>query len=76
MQWHHYLFIITIIQTLVMGIDVQAMPAFYVSVFYLEGFNIALGLIGEYRKNIYGDAKNRPLYFVDEYSNSKVMEGI
>lgn len=65
-------FIITIIQTLVMGIDVPGYASLLLGGIQL----IALGLIGEYIGRIFMEVKNRPLYFVDEYSNSKVMEKV
>ena len=68
-------FIITFIQTLVMGIDVPGYASLLCINLLLGGIQlIALGLIGEYIGRIFVEVKNRPLYFVDEYSNSKVME--
>ena len=70
-------FIITIIQTLVMGIDVPGYASLLCISLLLGGIQlIALGLIGEYIGRIFMEVKNRPLYFVDEYSNSKVMEKV
>ena len=58
-----------------MGIDVPGYASLLCINLLLGGIQlIALGLIGEYIGRIFVEVKNRPLYFVDEYSNSKVLE--
>jgi polyisoprenyl-phosphate glycosyltransferase len=58
---------ITIIRTLLLGIDVPGFPSLIVSVSFFSGIQlIFLGIIGEYVGRIFAEVKERPLYIVAE----------
>ncbi|MED3724603.1 glycosyltransferase family 2 protein [Priestia filamentosa] len=66
--------IFIIIKTLVVGEMVQGYPSLMTVMLFLGGIQlISLGIIGEYLGKIFTETKRRPLYFVDEYNNEKVM---
>ncbi|MCY8231379.1 glycosyltransferase family 2 protein [Priestia endophytica] len=66
--------IFIIIKTLVVGEMVQGYPSLMTVMLFLGGIQlISLGIIGEYLGKIFTEMKRRPLYFVDEYNNEKVM---
>ena len=61
-------------KTLVYGIDVPGYASLVCIMLMLGGIQLlCLGVIGEYIGRIFIEVKNRPLYFIDEYSeiNSK-----
>ncbi|KAB2490595.1 glycosyltransferase family 2 protein [Priestia endophytica] len=63
-----------IAKTLVIGEMVQGYPSLMTVMLFLGGIQlISLGIIGEYLGKIFTETKHRPLYFVDEYNNEKVM---
>jgi glycosyltransferase involved in cell wall biosynthesis len=63
-----------IAKTLVIGEMVQGYPSLMTVMLFLGGIQlISLGIIGEYLGKIFIETKHRPLYFVDEYNNEKVM---
>ncbi|MBX0313369.1 glycosyltransferase family 2 protein [Planococcus glaciei] len=62
--------IFIIVKTLFTGSDVSGYPSMMVVILFLGGIQLlSLGIIGEYLGRIFTETKNRPLYFIDEYSN-------
>jgi polyisoprenyl-phosphate glycosyltransferase len=56
---------VTIIRTLILGIDVPGFPSLIVAVMFFSGIQlIFLGIIGEYIGRIFAEVKQRPLYIV------------
>ncbi len=56
---------VTIVRTLIFGIDVPGFPSLIVSVMFFSGIQlIFLGVIGEYVGRIFAEVKERPLYIV------------
>lgn len=61
-------------KTLLFGENVAGYPSLMTVILFLGGIQlISLGIIGEYLGRIFNETKNRPLYFVDEYNNEKVL---
>jgi len=59
---------IIIMKTLLYGADMPGYPSLMVVILFLGGIQlIGLGILGEYIGRTFNEAKNRPLYFVDEY---------
>ncbi len=57
-----------IAKALMFGDPVQGYPTIMVAVLFLGGVQLmALGVIGEYLGRLYVEAKQRPLYLIDEY---------
>lgn len=64
--------ILTIIKTLVYGIDVPGYASIICIILIIGSIQlICLGVIGEYLGRIFIEVKGRPLYFVDDYSGDK-----
>ncbi|MBQ9885405.1 MAG: glycosyltransferase family 2 protein [Lachnospiraceae bacterium] len=66
--------LITLIQTLVFGIDVPGYVTTLCAVLFLGGIiEVSIGILGEYIAHIYLEAKDRPVYIVKQTSidNSK-----
>ena len=58
-------------KTMIHGIDVPGYASLVCIVLLLGGIQlISLGIIGEYLGRVFIEVKNRPLYFIDEYSES------
>ena len=65
-----YMFFI-IVKTLIFGIDVPGYASLMVAVLFIGGIQlISLGVIAEYIARIYTEAKNRPLYIIDQIYHS------
>jgi glycosyltransferase involved in cell wall biosynthesis len=61
-----------IFQTLVHGNPVAGYPSLIVVVLFLGGMQLFfIGIIGEYLGRVYGETKQRPLYFVQNYQPPK-----
>lgn len=66
--------IYVIIKTLLFGDPVAGYPSLVSLILFLSGIQfIILGVIGEYLGRVFNETKNRPLYFIDEYNNEKVI---
>lgn len=64
----------TIIQTLISGIPKTGYPTLLVCILFLGGIQlISIGMIGEYLSRIFFETKQRPLYYVEEYNDRRVM---
>lgn len=60
---------IIITKTILYGEVVQGYPSTMCVILFLGGIQlISLGILGEYIGRIFNETKNRPLYFIDEYS--------
>lgn len=56
-------------KTIIRGIDVPGYASLVCIILLLGGIQlVSLGIIGEYLGRIFIEVKNRPLYFIDEYS--------
>ena len=56
-------------KTIIRGIDVPGYASLVCIMLLLGGIQlVSLGIIGEYLGRIFIEVKNRPLYFIDEYS--------
>jgi glycosyltransferase involved in cell wall biosynthesis len=59
--------ILIILRTLIAGIDVPGYASLIVAILFLGGIQlISLGIIGEYLGRLFIEAKQRPIYLVDE----------
>jgi len=59
--------IVVILRTLIAGIDVPGYASLIVAILFLGGIQlISLGVIGEYLGRLFIEAKQRPVYLVDE----------
>lgn len=59
--------IITLVKTLIMGIDVPGYASLLCVVLFLGGtIQLSLGIVGEYIAHIYLEAKDRPVYILKE----------
>lgn len=71
-----FIYTITIVvKTVIYGIDVPGYASLLCVVLLIGGIQlISLGIIGEYLGRVFVEVKNRPLYFIDEYSEEKISE--
>lgn len=70
-----FLYMIWIItKTLLFGEPVAGYPSLMTVILFLGGIQLlSLGILGEYLGRVFNETKNRPLYFVDEYNDEKVL---
>ncbi|WP_149095631.1 glycosyltransferase family 2 protein [Paenibacillus terrae] len=62
-----------VFKTLAFGESVVGYPSLMAVILFIGGIQlIFLGIIGEYLGRVFNETKRRPLYFVNEYNNSKV----
>ncbi len=65
---------IIIYKTLVFGEPVQGYPSTMTVILFLGGIQlITLGMIGEYLGRMFNETKNRPLYYINQYSSSSEL---
>lgn len=65
-------FIYVIVKCLIVHQAVQAYQAIILLVLFFSGIQILLfGIVGEYLGRIFNEAKNRPLYLVNEYNEKR-----
>lgn len=63
---------ITLIQTLIFGIDVPGYVTTLCAVLFLGGImELSIGILGEYIGHIYMETKNRPIYLIKEANLKK-----
>jgi len=63
-----------IIKTLLYGNPVEGYPSLMAVMLFIGGIQlISLGIIGEYLGRVFNETKKRPLYFVNEYNNNKII---
>lgn len=56
-----------IFKTLMFGRDLPGYPSLMVMITFLSGIQLlTIGILGEYIGRIFGETKNRPLYFIEE----------
>lgn len=64
-----------VVRTLIYGIDVPGYASLICVILLIGGIQlISLGVIGEYLGRIFVEVKNRPLYFIEEYSEENILE--
>ena len=67
--------IVIIVRTIIFGIDLAGYPSMMAVILFLGGIQLlSLGIIGEYIGRIFNETKRRPLYFIEEYHESKVTK--
>ncbi len=65
-------FIYVIVKSFAINEPIQAFQAIIlINLFFFGIIILLIGIIGEYLGRIFNETKNRPLYFVDEYNDTK-----
>ncbi|WP_035051725.1 glycosyltransferase family 2 protein [Carnobacterium pleistocenium] len=63
---------VEIIRTTLFGTNVDGYPSLIAGILFLGGIQlISLGIIGEYLGRVFIETKERPVYFIQEYSEGK-----
>ena len=66
---------IEIVRTALFGTDVAGYPSLIAGILFLGGIQlISLGIIGEYLGRVFVETKERPVYFIQEYSEEDETE--
>ncbi|MGI6072847.1 MAG: glycosyltransferase family 2 protein [Lachnospiraceae bacterium] len=66
--------IITLIQTIIWGIDVPGYVTTLVVLLFMGGvIMLAIGILGEYISSIYMETKNRPIYIMEQTNIGKTV---
>lgn len=64
-----------VVRTFIYGIDVPGYASLICVILLMGGIQlISLGVIGEYLGMVFVEVKNRPLYFIEEYSEENILE--
>ncbi len=59
--------IVTLVRKLFFGIEVSGYASLMIAVLFMGGIiELSLGILGEYIANIYLEAKDRPIYIVQD----------
>ncbi len=65
-------FVYVLVKCAVLNVGIQAFQAIILLILFFSGIQILLfGIVGEYLGRIFNEAKNRPLYFVNEYNGER-----
>lgn len=63
---------VEIIRTALFGAEVAGYPSLIAGILFLGGIQlISLGIIGEYLGRVFVETKERPVYFIQEYSEKE-----
>ncbi|MER2173047.1 MAG: glycosyltransferase family 2 protein [Carnobacterium sp.] len=66
---------IEIIRTMLFGTSVAGYPSLIAGILFLGGIQlISLGIIGEYLGRVFVETKERPVYFIQEYSEKEMKK--
>ncbi|SDQ20279.1 glycosyltransferase family 2 protein [Carnobacterium viridans] len=66
---------IEIIRTMIFGTSVAGYPSLIAGILFLGGIQlISLGIIGEYLGRVFVETKERPVYFIQEYSEKELKK--
>lgn len=66
---------VEIIRTALFGANVDGYPSLIAGILFLGGIQlISLGIIGEYLGRVFIETKERPVYFIQEYSEGETEE--
>ena len=64
-----------IMRTLICGGDVPGYPSLISIILFIGGVQLFfLGVIGEYLGRVFNESKFRPLYLVQDFNGTRVME--